>query len=82
MMKNGQRSTLFRICMAAGLGVAMMATAVDGAQAMSSRQCREQWRAQRATLRTQGHTRRTFMRACRTGAKQPSAPKQAAPTTH
>jgi hypothetical protein len=76
MRTNGLRSAAFRVCMTAALGVAVMASDADGAQAASRRQCWREWRAQRATLRTEGHTRLSFMRACRTGARQPSLPSQ------
>ncbi len=68
-----------RICIAAGLGLAVFAGVADAAQHMSSRQCRADWRANKATYRSQGQTRRKFIRQCRMGAPRPAAP---ATTTH
>jgi hypothetical protein len=66
----------FGLCMIAGLSVAVFADATEAAQQRSRRECRQEWRAHRATFRADGKTRRTFMRACRAGTMQPPAPQK------
>lgn len=80
MTTNMSRVAVLRICIATGLGFAIMASAADGAQAMSRRECRQQWKAEKTTLKSEGKTKRTFLRACRTTAKKAS-PKETSTRT-
>ena len=67
-----------RLGLAAGLGLALFASAADAAK-MSGRQCRQEWRANKATYRSEGKSRRSFMKECRGGTMQPAQP---ATTSH
>jgi hypothetical protein len=73
-----QIARAIRFGLAASLGLALFANAADAAK-MSSRQCRDEWRANRTTFKQQGKSRRSFMRACRRGTLPPAPP---ATTTH
>ncbi len=76
-----QISRAFRLCMVAGLVLPVFATAADAAK-MSGRQCRQEWRANKATYRSEGKTRRIFMMQCRGGGMQPAQPAPSTSTTH
>jgi hypothetical protein len=64
-------------CVAGALSAGLIVAAVDAADARSGRDCRQEWRTNRAELRQQGKSRRSFMRACRTDKMTP----QTAPAT-
>ncbi len=67
--------------MAAGLGLAVFASVADAAK-MSGRQCREEWRLNKATYRSEGKTRRIFMMQCRNGTVEPAKPAPSTSTAH
>lgn len=71
-------SRAFRFGLITALSLAVFAGAADAAK-MSGRQCRQEWRANKAAFRSEGKSRRSFIRACRSGTLQPPAP---ATTTH
>jgi hypothetical protein len=72
--------SIFRICAISVLGLAVFASAADAAR-MSSRQCRQEWKANKAAFKQEGKTRRTFMRACRAGTA-PAAPAAPGAASH
>jgi hypothetical protein len=69
-----QVSSVLRHCMVAGLSIAVFAGVAEAAQQRSGRDCRQDWKAHKAMYRSDGKTRRTFMRECRSGTiKQPAS---------
>ena len=72
-----QLSSMVRACVIAGLSIAVFGGVAEAAQ-KSRRECRQDWRAHKAMYRSEGKTRRAFMRQCRS---EPSAPKQGTSTT-
>jgi len=74
-----QMSSMVRFCVIAGLSIAVFGGVAEAAQ-KSGRECRQDWRAHKAMYRSEGKTRKTFMRQCRSEAAQPSAPQQGTST--
>ncbi len=67
--------------MAVGHGLAVFASAADAAK-MSGRQCRQEWRLNKATYRSEGKSRATFMKECRNGTMEPAKPAPSTSTAH
>src|SRR6516162_6282054 len=74
-----QLSSMVRFCVIAGLSIAVFGGGAEAAN-KSRRECRQDWRAHKAMYRSEGKTKKAFMRQCRSEAAPPSAPKQGAST--
>jgi hypothetical protein len=74
-----QLSTVVRFCVIAGLSIAVFGGDAEAAN-KSRRECRQDWRAHKAMYRSEGKTKKAFMKQCRSEAAPPSAPKQGAST--
>jgi len=72
-----QISRAFRFGLITGLSLAVFAGTADAAK-MSGKQCRQDWRAHKAMYKSEGKSRRSFMKECRSGNMQPT---QTAPST-
>ena len=74
-----QLSSMVRFCVIAGLSIAVFGGGAEAAN-KSRKECRQDWRAHKAMYRSEGKTKKAFMRQCRSEAAPPSAPKQGAST--
>jgi len=72
-------SRAFRFGLITALSLAVFAGAADAAK-MNGRQCRQDWRAHKAMYKSEGKSRRSFMKECRSGTL-PSQPATST-TTH
>lgn len=75
-----QLSSMVRFCVIAGLSIAVFGGGAEAAN-KSWRECQRDWRAHKAMYRSEGKTRKAFMRQCRSEGTQPSAPQQSTSTT-
>ena len=76
-----QLSSMVRFCVIAGLSIAVFGGVAEAAQ-KSGRECRQDWRAHKAMYQSEGKTRKTYMKQCRSEVAKASPPKQGTSTTH
>ena len=64
-----------RLLMIAGLSFAVSAGITEAAQGKSGHSCRQDWRAHKAMYKSEGKTRKSFMKECRAGTIGTMAPQ-------
>jgi len=65
MSMKKKLARVIRFGLAAGFSMAVFANGADAAKRMSGKDCRQEWRAHKTMLKSEGQSRRSFMKECR-----------------